>query len=86
MRAMIVAAIAAVVLGAANYFALNARQVPTGVVDTFASARIDPYWAWRGVVTEAGAHATCEPRRPWQWIFVDFHDPAGESPLCSYSQ
>ena len=85
MRVIIVSTIAAVILGAISYFSLNARQVPSGVVFTAASARIDPSWVWRSTSTEHGAGG-CESRRPWQWVFVDFHRPAGEPRLCSYSQ
>jgi hypothetical protein len=86
MRAIIVAGIVALVLGASNYFALNARQTPTGAGYADSSVRIDPHWNWRGVTTESGTETACEPRRASQWFFVDFHRPAGEPRLCSYSQ
>jgi hypothetical protein len=28
----------------------------------------------------------CDVRTTWQWIFVDFGSPAGESDICSSSQ
>jgi hypothetical protein len=28
----------------------------------------------------------CDVRTTWQWIFVDFGDPKGESDTCSSSQ
>ena len=86
MRAIIVAAVIAVILGAGSYFSLNARQAPTGASFTTSNVRIDPHWSWRLVSTETGAQATCEPRTAGQWFFVDFHHPAGEPALCSYSQ
>jgi hypothetical protein len=77
MRAFLVACLAIVVIGAGAYYFVNATQKPAGVAYTTDSARIDPKWSWR---------AECNVRNTWQWIFVDFGSPAGESPLCSASQ
>ena len=85
MRIIILAGIIALVLGAVSYFSLNARQTPTGSAYADSSVHIDPRWNWRTVATGHG-EATCEPRRISGWIFVDFHRPAGEPRLCSYSQ
>ena len=85
MRAFLVACLAFVVIGAGGYFALNAVQKPTGSVYTTDAARIDPSWNWRSASTTPPAQP-CEPRKPWQWFFVDFRDPNGESSLCSDSQ
>src|SRR6516164_7549576 len=86
MRSIIVAGIVALILGAVSYVSLNARQEPTGTAFTASGARLDTHWIWRSVSTEPGTLAKCEPRNAWQWIFVDFGHPAGESSLCSYSQ
>jgi hypothetical protein len=86
MRSIIVAGIVAIILGAVSYVSLNARQEPTGAAFTAADARPDRGWIWRSPLTESGAHASCEPRNAWQWIFVDFGRPAGEPSICSYSQ
>ena len=86
MRSIIVAGIAALILGAVSYISLNARQEPTGAAFTAADARLDMGWIWRSPSTEPGAHIKCEPRHAWQWIFVDFGRPAGEPSICSYSQ
>jgi hypothetical protein len=85
MRVIIASAVAAVILGAVSYFSLNARQMPSGIVFTAASAHIDPSWVWRSSPAEHGT-AACTSRRSSQWIFVDFHRPTGEPRLCSYSQ
>jgi hypothetical protein len=84
MGAFIMACVAFVVLGAGGFFALNEAQKPAGAAYSTQSTRIDPTWSWR-VPTGAG-NEFCEPRRSWQWLFVDFRSPRGESPLCSDSQ
>ena len=86
MRSIIVAGIVALIFGAVSYVSLNVRQEPTGAAFTAAGARLDTHWIWRSGSTESGAPTKCEPRSAWQWIFVDFGRPAGESSLCSYSQ
>ena len=85
MRIILLAGIVALILGAANYFSLNARQAPTGAAYAGSGVRIDPGWNWRAVGTGHGEVA-CKPRRVSGWIFVDFHRPAGEPHACSYSQ
>jgi len=85
MRAFFLACVAVVVIGTAGYFSLNALQQPTGAAYTTDSARIDATWSWRSVSTAPTA-TPCEPRKPWQWFFVDFRRPAGEPSLCSVSQ
>jgi hypothetical protein len=86
MRSIIVAGIVAPIFCAVSYVSLNVRQEPTGAAFTAAGARLDTHWIWRSGSTESGAPTKCEPRSAWQWIFVDFGRPAGESSLCSYSQ
>jgi hypothetical protein len=85
MRAFLVACVAIVVIGAGGYFSLNAVQQPSGIAYATDGARIDPSWSWR-VTTTTPAATPCEPRKVWQWFFVDFRDPNGESALCSISQ
>jgi hypothetical protein len=86
MRMILLSGIAVLILAATSYALLNVRQTPSGTAYTSRGARIDQYWSWRNPSTEQGAHASCEARNAWQWIFVDFHDPAGEPPICTYSQ
>jgi hypothetical protein len=85
MRAFFLACLAVVVIGTAGYFSLNALQQPTGAAYTTDSARTDPSWSWRSVSTATTA-VPCEPRKLWQWFFVDIRRPDGESKLCSDSQ
>lgn len=84
MRAFLMACVAVVVIGAAGYFSLDSLQQPAGVAFTTGSARIDTTWSWRSPSTTSAA--TCEPRKPWQWFFVDLRRPKGEPSLCSDSQ
>jgi hypothetical protein len=81
MGAFIAACLAFIILGAGGYFALNTAQQSSGAAYSTQGARIDPDWSWR--VT---GNKSCEPRESWQWFFVDFRHPRGESPLCSDSQ
>ncbi len=78
MRAFLLACLAVVILGAGGYFSLNSAQTPTGVAYTTDGARINEKWSWRS--------DGCDARTTWQWIFVDFGSPAGESKVCSDSQ
>lgn len=102
MRAYLLACLAIILLGAGGYFFLGTVQQPSGVAYTTAGARINPDWSWRTVFRRARAPATkstmnipaasaemvegCDLRAAYQWIFVDFGDPEGESALCSISQ
>jgi hypothetical protein len=95
MRAFLLACLAVFVIGAGGYFFLNAMQEPTGVAYSTDGARISTNWAWRSVSNSSGASdlATkstqadvCDMRKTWQWIFVDFGRPDGESVMCSISQ
>lgn len=95
MRAYLVACLAIVVVGTGGYFFLNAMQVPSGVAYATDGTRISTSWVWRSVVGPNGAGeqttkttqaGECDMRKTWQWIFVDFGKPAGESPTCSASQ
>ena len=81
MGAFIAACLAFIVLGAGGYFVLGTAQQSTGAAYSTGAARIDPDWSWR-----AAGDKSCEPRQSWQWFFVDFRRPRGESPLCSDSQ
>jgi len=85
MRAFLMACLATIVLGAISYFALNARQEPTGEAYTTNSARTDPSWNWRYASTTS-PETPCEPRKSWQWFFVDFRRPSGEPRICSELQ
>jgi hypothetical protein len=85
MRAFFAACLAVIIIGAGGYYSLNSVQRSSGAAYTTDAARINPSWSWRA--TSASPAATpCEPRKPWQWFFVDFHDPEGEPGLCSDSQ
>jgi hypothetical protein len=102
MRAFLVACLAIVVIGAAAFYIVNATQKPTGVAYTTDGARINPKWSWRTVfrmpkppatqtamnvpASYEGMFEECQARDTWQWIFVDFGRPAGESSVCSASQ
>lgn len=85
MRAFLVACLTFIVIGAGGYFALNALQEPSGTAYTTDAARINSTWSWRTATTTSPPQQ-CEPRKIWQWFFVDFRDPKGESGLCSDSQ
>jgi len=85
MGAFVAACLAFIVLGAGGFFVLNEAQQPAGAAYSTQSTRIEPSWSWR-VPTGAAGEQACEPRRSWQWFFVDFRHPRGESPLCSDSQ
>jgi len=82
MRAFLVACLAIIVIGGGSYYLLNTAQQPAGIAFTTDGTRIDPSWSWRVNASDK----PCEPRRSWQWIFVDFGDPHGESKICSISQ
>jgi len=90
MRAFLVACLAIVAIGAGGYFFLGAMQEPSGVAYTTEGARIDTSWVWRSVPGPGGAGETapsvCNPRKTWQWAFVDLGRPEGESATCSISQ
>jgi hypothetical protein len=90
MRAFLLACVAIVVLGAAAYFSLSSIQQPSGVAYATVGARINPNWSWRSVVSGSSSGPTivgeCNSRATWQWVFVDFGDPGGESSTCSISQ
>jgi hypothetical protein len=90
MRAFLLSCVAIVVLGATAYFSLNSMQKPSGVAYATEGTRINPNWSWRSVVNGSSSGATiareCKLRTTWQWIFVDFGDPEGESRICSISQ
>jgi hypothetical protein len=82
MRAFLLACAAYILVGAGAYFSLNMLQESSGDAYTQETARIDPGANWRLVTTTLPAQ-TCKPRTVSQWFFVDFGDPAGESPACS---
>jgi len=90
MRAFLLACLAILVIGVGGYFFLGSMQESSGAAFATDGARINPDWAWRSVSTQAGAGETpqgeCDTRKAWQWIFVDFARPEGESALCSISQ
>ena len=82
MRAFLLACVAIVVIGAGGYFLLASMQQPTGVANAGGATRISTYWSWR----RPTEYAECEKRNSWQWIFVDFGNPSGESAACRISQ
>jgi|HubBroStandDraft_4_1064222.scaffolds.fasta_scaffold289543_1 hypothetical protein len=88
MRAFLVACLAFVVIGAGGYFALGNLQEPSGLAYSTDGARINPSWSWRETSTKSPASPAdqCEPRKSWQWFFVDFRHPHGEPSICSDSQ
>ena len=89
MRAFLVACLAIVAIGAGGYVFLNAMQEPSGVAYATDGARINTSWAWRSVSGPAGTGEKaeeCDMRKTWQWIFVDFGRPGGESAACWISQ
>ena len=85
MGAFIAACLAFIVLGAGGFFVLNEAQQPAAAAYSSQGVRIEPSWSWR-VPTGAAGEESCQPRHSWQWFFVDFRRPRGESPLCSDSQ
>jgi hypothetical protein len=95
VRVYLVACLASVVICIGGYFALNAIQQPTGMAYAIDGARISPRWVWRSVLAPSGASESttkvasveeCNRRQAWQWIFVDFGRPGGESKICMDSQ
>ena len=90
MRAFLLSCVAIVVLGAVAYFSLNSIQQPSGIAYATEGARINANWSWRSVVNGSANGSTvadeCSLRTTWQWVFVDFGDPKGESNTCSISQ
>ncbi len=85
MRAFLMACLLTLIVGTCMYFGLNALQQPSGIAFATSSTRIDPSWSWRTVLVPPSAQQ-CQPRRPWQWFFVDMRSPDGKSPVCSDSQ
>jgi len=96
VRSYLVACLASIVVCIGGYLVLNAAfQEPTGIVYATDGARISPHWVWRSVLSPSGANELtrkvmsveeCNRRKAWQWIFVDFGRPQGESKLCTDSQ
>lgn len=88
MRAFLLGCLAIVAVGAGGYFLLNAVQQPSGMAFATDGARISPSWAWREPSTAAPPSPTpsCDPRKSWQWFFVDLGSPEGESAICKISQ
>jgi hypothetical protein len=95
MRAFLVACLAIVVVAVGGYFFVNAMQESSGLAYATDGARINTSWAWRSVSGPTGASEPgtqpaqaheCDARKTWQWIFVDFGRPDGESAACSISQ
>jgi len=95
VRVFLVACLASVVICIGGYFALNTIQEPTGIAYAREGARISPHWAWRSVLSASGVNESatktatdqeCHRRKAWQWIFVDFGRPKGESKICTDSQ
>ena len=95
MRVYVAACLAIVVICIAGYLALTTIQEPTGIAYATDGARISPQWVWRSVLDASGeseptrktaAGQECSVRKPWQWIFVDFGRPEGESKICKDSQ
>jgi hypothetical protein len=88
MRAHLAACLAILIIGAGGYFLLDSLQMPSGDAYAIDGARIRPSWAWRSTGTSEPITRAeeCDRREPWQWIFVDFGKPRGESAVCSDSQ
>jgi len=86
MRAFSLACLAIVVVGAGGYFLLNAVQQSSGMAFATDGARINPTWAWREPSTATAPTVSCDPRKSWQWFFVDLGSPNGEAATCSISQ
>lgn len=89
MRVYLAACLASVVIGIGGYLCLTTLQEPSGIAYATGDARISPQWAWRSVFSSAEASepsTECSIRKTWQWIFVDFGNPEGESKVCSVSQ
>lgn len=83
MRAFLLACVAIVVIGAGGYFLLAWMQQPTGVANAGGATRISTNWSWR----RPTQNAECDAHKSWwQWIFVDFGNPSGESAACAISQ
>jgi hypothetical protein len=89
------ACFASILICIGGYFALNTIQQPTGIAYATDGARISPHWAWRSVLsasaasepaTKTATNQECNRRKTWQWIFVDFGRPEGESKICRDSQ
>jgi hypothetical protein len=85
LRAFLLACVAIVVIAIGGYFLLASMQQPTGVAFASDGTRISTNWVWRGTPNARQA-GECDPRKPWQWFFVDFGHPSGESALCKISQ
>jgi hypothetical protein len=85
VRAFLTACLVVFLIGTAGYFALDALQQPSGLAFTTIGARINPDWSWRTALTGSAAR-DCEPRKVWQWFYVDFRHPTGEPRVCSDSQ
>ncbi len=86
MRAFLLACLAIIVIGIGGYFLLDSMQQPTGVAYTTDGARIATNWSWREPTMRTAHGDECDARKSWQWIFVDFGDPAGEAAVCTISQ
>jgi hypothetical protein len=95
VRIYLVACVVSVVICVGGYFLLNTIQKPTGIAFATDGARISPHWVWRSVLSPSEANELtrkvasieeCNRRKAWQWIFVDFGWPAGESKICTDSQ
>jgi hypothetical protein len=88
MRVHLAACLAIFIIGAGGYFLLGSLQLPSGDAYAVDGARIGTSWAWRSTGTSEPITRAeeCDKREPWQWIFVDFGRPRGESAVCSDSQ
>jgi hypothetical protein len=95
VRVFLMACLAIVVICIGGYFVLGTIQEPTGIAYATNGARISPHWVWRSVLSPSGASGPttkvasleeCNRRKAWQWIFVDFGRPEGESKICMDSQ
>jgi hypothetical protein len=95
VRVYLAACLASVIICIGGYFALNTIQEPTGLAYATDGARINPHWAWRSVLgpsgptepsTKTATDQKCSTREAWQWIFVEFGRPEGESKVCRDSQ
>ena len=94
MRVYSVAFLASIVICIGGYLLINTFQEPTGIVYATDGARISPHWVWRSVLSPSRANELtktvtsveeCNRRKAWQWIFVDFGRPEGESKICKDS-
>jgi hypothetical protein len=86
MRSFLLACLAIIVIATGGYFLLASLQQPTGVANTSDAARITTNWSWRQPIANSGQASECDKRNSWQWIFIDFGDPSGESAACAISQ